>query len=120
VNESHRIAQVARRTILQQVSVRAGAQGPPHGVLLAADREDDELGGATGGAQLAHDFAAIHARHLQVEDSEIRLQPLDQLERFQAVGALAQNAHALGLAKGGESLANDGMIVGQHHRGYAH
>ena len=73
-DEDDCIPQVASRTILQQVSVRAGAQGPTDGVLLSADGEDDELGGATSGSQLAHDFSSIQSRHMQVEDGEIGLQ----------------------------------------------
>jgi hypothetical protein len=106
--------QVPSRTVFQEVSVGSGAQGPADGVLFAADGEDDELGGAASGSQLAHYFSSIHTRHMQVEDGEIGLQRLDHFERSLAIRALPQDPHALCGAEGGESLANDGMIVRQY------
>src|ERR1022692_2232189 len=99
-----------------QVAVGAGLQGSADGALLAADGEDDATRGDPGFADLAHHLHARKLRHVQVEQSEIRLERPNRLQRCQAVGALRDNLQVQALADQYQAFANDGLVLGYHDR----
>ena len=69
-----------------------------HGVLIEGGAEDDpRSGGGEGGGHL-HTRAA---RHLDVEEDQVRLETQDRLDRLLAVPGLA---HDLQIVEGGEQL----------------
>ncbi len=62
----------------------------------------------------ARRFEAVHVRHLDVEDGQVRLQRADEFDRPVAAAGLADDLVALFLEGLAQVEANDGFVFGDH------
>src|SRR5207249_166437 len=83
----HRLEEIVRRVELKGLD----------GVLIIGCAEDDLRQGAGGNG--VDDLESAAARHLDVEQNEVRLQSLDRLNRGQAVLCLADHGDTGMLSK---------------------
>jgi hypothetical protein len=65
--------------------------------------------------EIVHDLEAVHARHLDVEEDEIGLGPVDHLDGARAVGADADDFNVgLQLEQCLKAIARELLIVNDH------
>ena len=100
-----------RRLRLQQVT---GGPRPDccEQVLLRVRRgEHDDLGGRSTLAELWQGSEAVHARHREVEEDEIRPQPVGCLDGLGAVLGLTHDVESLLREEGRKGISGQGMVV---------
>jgi hypothetical protein len=77
------------------------------------DGEENNFGGRRDSAYLVGSLNAIHHRHINVEENEVRMQLLDLLDSLLAVFSLAANVHGMPGKKRANGLSRHLIIV--HH-----
>ena len=111
--------QVALLEWLDDVADRAGVAGLLDEVTLGESGEDEHRG-----QPLARDVSGggepTEARHLDVQQRDVRAKVAHELDRLVAAAGLADDLIALLLEKLLEIETNDGLVFGDHHSGLGH
>ena len=109
------LLQLGGRAFLGEIAAGAGLDGA-HCVLqllVHAEHQDAQLG-----IFRAHQLDQLHAaapRHRQVQHEQVELEFAHALHDFAAVGGFADHLHVLDIGDDAlESLAHDGVVVGDH------
>ena len=111
-HRSHRRRQIVATDVLQQESAGAGAQRFVDVLVEIEGRHDQHTHGVVTGEHSPGRLEAVEARHPNVHQHHVRLLGIDELQRFEPVGGLADDDD-VGL-RGQDRLksgANDGLVV---------
>src|SRR5439155_16999945 len=99
--------------ILEQETARPRSQGLVDILGQTEGREDEDSRGRRAGAESSRGFEAVDARHANVHQHEIGLQPPRRLDRLEAVSGLSHDLdlriHLEELAK---ARADERLVVG--------
>ena len=92
----------------------AGEQGMADMLGGGVDREDDDSGLGAGHPDLPGRFEAIHFRHGNIQDQDVRLQFNAFEDGFTAVGGLSADTDVeLTFQEMPEAFADNGVIVAE-------
>ena len=105
------------RLALQQVARRAGADRREEVLLRARRGEHDDLALGRRVAEPRQRRQAVHARHREVEEDEIGLQPGGVLDRRLAVRRHADDVQAVRAEQRREGVAGQRMVVDDQDAG---
>ena len=106
--------QIALLERLDEVRQRAGVAGLLDDLALAERGEHQHAADPLGGDRPRR-VEAVHARHLDVEDGQVRAEAADELDRLVAPAGLADDLVALLLEGLAQVEADDGFVLGDHH-----
>ncbi len=105
---------MARRTVLQQISVAARAHDFADNVVIGAAGENDDPGAEGLGAHAAHEFDAVQFWQVEIDDSHIGAQLADAGQRGLAIGTLCNHIVMRGaMQDGGKAIPAQGVLIGQ-------
>jgi len=101
--------------VLEEVADGTGADGADDGGVFEDGGEGDDLGLGALTADVADSGDPIHHRHQQVHEDDIRFEVMGEFEGFGAILGFADNIEVGVIEEEHlESLADDGMVVGDH------
>ncbi len=103
--------------LLEDVALRAGLEAAAEQAPLAVGREDEHGGLGQALAQDLGRLEAVHSRHADVHDHDVRTPPLCDRDRAGAVRGLPDDPD-LRRAREGEAqaFAHDLVVVGDEDR----
>ena len=111
----HRLAQLRDRRALGHVAGGARSDGLDEGVLVLAGGDDQGAGVGKLVAQACQDAQAVQPRHAEIEHQDVGTRLLDDRERLDAVGGLADNLDVrIALQRFHEGHEHQGKVVGDH------
>ena len=87
----HGLEQLAGARLLEHVAGRAGLDDVDDHAVLEDRGERDDLDVGEAAPQLARGLDAVHDRHQQVHDDDVRPQALDEVQGLAAVAGLAHD-----------------------------
>ena len=109
---SHGGADLVGARVLGQVAAGAGAQRAEHARVVGVGGQRDRAGAA--GAQAPDRLDAVHPRHPQVHQHDVRVVLRGQRERLLAVGRGGHQLDAVEQPEQrAEALADDALVVGE-------
>ena len=101
------------RRLLEDVAARAGLEPALEQRALAVRGEDEDAGVRRLLEHLLGRLEAVHVRHAQIHDHDVRAAPLRQRDGRRAVGRLADHADARrAREREAKALADDLVVVG--------
>ena len=101
--------------------IRAGLQGSLPLCLAPMDRQYDDPAGRLQELDLPRRFISIQDRHLQVHEDHLRVQGLDQADRFSSIRGLADDLDLPCQGKeGAQVLSHLFHIVHEQHTELSH
>ena len=104
--------QVLRLHVLEQVAVGAAADRRDQVVGVVRHGEHDHPAVQARGADRLERLDAAHARHVQVEQDQVRVELLRHRHALLAVGGLAHHVQVRGQGDQlGDALAEQGVVV---------
>ncbi len=110
----HRLQQLGFRHVFQHIAQRARADHLLHLLVFCIAREHEHVHGGIACANRANGVGRGQARHLQVHEHEVRLEPRGHVHRLVAIGGFADDAHTLHvIEQGTQAFTHDRVIVDQ-------
>ena len=118
---AHAPDELLGRRALQEEAARAGAYALVQVLVEVEGGEDHDARVRLGAGQdAARGLDAVHHRHLDVDQDDVRVQLAHRLDRLAAVAGLADHLEVvLGLEHQLEAAAKQHLIVGEEHAGHA-
>ena len=95
----------------EQVADRTAGDGFDEVLFVVGAGEDGDADVGVTGGEGTRDLKGVHAGKTQFREDEVRLGLDDELERGTAVSGLADNLVATRVEQGGDSLANERLVV---------
>ncbi len=112
-----RLDELLGRRVLQEEPARAGAERLVD-VLVEVERREDENARPLVAAveQAARRLEAVHVRHADVHEDDVRVELARGLDGLGPVGGLTDDLHVvLGLEDHPEPRAHEGLVVDDEH-----
>ncbi len=109
------------RGVLEDEAGGARAQGPQYLVVGVEGGEDDDLRGVLAGPQPFGGGEAVHRRHPDVHEHDVRAGAADERLDLAAVGGLADDLDVVGAAHHeGQARPYQGVVVDEEQSDHGH
>jgi hypothetical protein len=111
------IDQMARRPILQQVSIAAGSHDLANDVVIRRPGKDDYFGAEGFAAHAPHQLDPVHFREIEVNHGDVGAQPANLIQRGFAIRTLRDyDELRISLEHSGQTVAAKRILIGEEDR----